>query len=446
MRFTHPFFLYKIMLQLERIKEKFLPLVGWRQPYDIAEQLQDEYLLKSESGLYFNDAHPLMTYQNIKAIMPLDYISHYPAWKNNVAYHEGDKVRKGEVVYSALSDNTDKDPAHNTSDWMVWNMVNDFLRELTEAQIASFVQEFLTMKSLLKESKPLLEQRTFFDGAGRLNASLPNGGYLVGFEITPVRSAGVTSKIERIGLQMVGGTGEVHIYLFHSSQPEPIYDEVFNYTRDGGFQWFRPTEEWYMPYTSDLTDAGGSWYLLYNQNQLPSGMEGVNVSKDWSREPCGTCNIGTIQAWRELTKYLQLSPFKYPAPGTFDEEPTMFDVQDIIYTNTSNYGMNVEVSVGCDLTEWLVGQRNLFATALQKRVAIGCLRTMAMNPDVRVNRYQSNVSKQDIIEEIDGSITRKTHGIGLDLEKAMKAIDLDTRGLDRVCLTCQPLGVKYRTV
>ena len=74
------------------------------------------------------------------------------------------------------------------------------------------------------------------------------------------------------------------------------------------------------------------------------------------------------------------------------------------------------------------------------------LRTMAMNPDVRVNRYQSNVSKQDIIDEIDGSITRKGYGIGQDLERAMKAIDLDTRGLDRVCLTCQPFGVKYRTV
>ena len=163
-----------------------------------------------------------------------------------------------------------------------------------------------------------------------------------------------------------------------------------------------------MPYMNDGTDAGGSWYLLYNQNQLPQGMEGVNVSKDWSREPCSTCNIGSLQAWRELTKYLQISPFKIGAPSTFDEQPTMFDVQDIIYTNTSNYGLNVAVSVGCDLTDFLVEQRDLFATALQKQVAVNVLRLMAMNPDVRVNRYQSNVSKQDIIDEIEGSITRKT--------------------------------------
>lgn len=433
------------MLQLDKIKAKFLPLVGWRQTNDVDEQI-DASLTETVSGLYYNDAHPLLTYQNIKAIMPTDYINRYPAWYSEKQYAVGDKVRRGDEVYRAVQEGTGKSPMEETDYWQEWNIVSDFIQDMTEAQIATFVQEFLTMKSLLKESKPLLEQRTFFDGAGRLNASLPNGGYLVGFEITPVRSAGVTAKIERIGLQMVGGTGDVHIYLFHSSQPYPIYDEVFSYTNNGGFQWFRPTTDWYMPYTSDETDAGGSWYLLYNQNQLPLGMEGVNVSKDWSREPCGTCNIGSLQHWRELTKYLQISPFKIHAVSTFDEQPTMFDVEDIIYTNTSNYGLNVEVSVGCDLTEWLIGQRHLFATALQKQVAVNVLRTMAMNPDVRVNRYQSNVSKQDIIDEIDGSITRKTYGIGQDLERAMKAIDLDTRGLDRVCLTCQPLGVKYRTV
>lgn len=433
------------MLRIKEIQDKFLTLVGWRQTDNASERIDDE-LTDPVSGLYYNDAHPLLTYENIKGIMPTEYINRYPTFDATALYKKNDKVRKGDDVYRAKEASQGYEPAANPTYWEKWNMVSDFIEGLIRAQINTFVQEFLTMKSLQKESKTLLERRTFFDGAGRLNASLPNGGYLVGMEITPVRSMGVTAKIERIGLQMVGGTGDVHIYLFHSSQPYPIHDEVFSYTNNGGFQWFKPSEDWYMPYMNDGTDAGGSWYLLYNQNQLPQGMEGVNVSKDWSREPCSTCNIGSLQAWRELTKYLQISPFKIGAPSTFDEQPTMFDVQDIIYTNTSNYGLNVEVSVGCDLTGFLIEQRNIFATALQKQVAVNVLRLMAMNPDVRVNRYQSNVSKQDIIDEIEGSITRKTYGIGQDLQRAMKAIDIDTRGIDRICLTCLPVGVKYRTV
>lgn len=33
---------------------------------------------------------------------------------------------------------------------------------------------------------------------------------------------GVTTKIEKIGLQMTGATGKVRMYLFHSSQIDPV--------------------------------------------------------------------------------------------------------------------------------------------------------------------------------------------------------------------------------
>jgi hypothetical protein len=49
----------------------------------------------------------------------------------------------------------------------------------------------------------------------------------------------VTAKIERIGLQMTGATGVVRVYLFHSSQVEPIAVQDLEFTKtNGGFQWF----------------------------------------------------------------------------------------------------------------------------------------------------------------------------------------------------------------
>ena len=71
-------------------------------------------------------------------------------------------------------------------------------------------------------------------------------------------------------------------------------------------------------------------------------MEAVNVSKDWSREPCGTCNIGSVETWRQITKYMQISPFMYNAPTTFEEYPELWDIPGNIYTNTLNYGINCE--------------------------------------------------------------------------------------------------------
>ena len=115
-------------------------------------------------------------------------------------------------------------------------------------------------------------------------------------------------------------------------------------------------------------NAGGAWYLCYNQNDLPDGMKGINVSKDWSREPCGTCNIGNLETWRQITKFMQISPFAVPALQTFAEYPELWDIERNIYTNTCNYGINCEVSVGCDLTDFIISQRNLFADALQHQV------------------------------------------------------------------------------
>lgn len=433
------------MIRIPDIVTALQPLVGWRQSYNPAEAIDAE-LLQSESGLFFQDAHPLMTLNNVAAIMPDDFIFQYPAWDKDSEFPAGVKVRYDNKVYISLVENTNKQPDTNTDTWKAYNYLSDYLTQQTQSGIAQTVQTFLQIKGLLRETKDLLERRTFFDGAGRLTNLQQNQGKLVGFEINPVRSMGVTAKIERIGLQMTGATGTVRVYLFHSSQVNPIKVADLNFTKEnGGFQWFT-MPDWYMPYISEGNNSGGSWYLVYNQNDLPQGMQAVTATKDWSREPCMTCNPGSVAGWRELTKYLLISPFKTRAYETFEEYPEMWDIEDNIYTNTCNYGLNVEVTVGCDLTDFIIEQRQMFATVLQRQVAANLLRTMAMNPDVRTNRNQSNVSMQGILYELDGNPQGRETGIGYELRKGYDALDLNTRDIDRICMTCRPVGVRYRTV
>lgn len=434
------------MIRINEIKESFAHLVGWETlPENTASGDWQEYS-ESESGLIYNDAHPLMTLQNIKSAMPEDFILNYPEYSDTADYVRGDKVRIGKVVYYALVDGPSA-PTDENSGWAVFPYLYDYLSRLTQKGVTQLMQRFTADKKIAGESKSLLERMTFFDGAGRLSAILENRSQLVGFEIVPVRSMGVTTKIERIGFQGMGGVGTIRMYIYHTSQVEPMYVMDFNYTKtNGGFQWFSPEDPVYLPYISDGNDSGGAWLLCYNQDDLPQGLEAINISKDWSRDPCGTCNIGSLQAWRELTKYLQISPFCYNAPTTFAEFPEIPDVEMLKYTNTQNYGLNVEISVGCDLTDFIISQRLLFADVLQKQVAYNTLRTMAMNPDVRVNRNQSNVSRMDILYELDGNTQGRKTGLGAELDKAYKAIEIDTKGIDRICLSCNNMGVKYRTV
>ena len=438
------------MIRLQDIQNALLPVVGWQQDYNPQNQI-DDALTQSESGLTFQGAHPLCTLANVRAIMPDDYLYKYPNWNNHTVYQPGAKVKHTNKLWIAKNANVGAEPDQNPDYWAEYNMVSDFVRQLTVNGINTAVQNFIQEKQLQQETKNLLERRTFFDGAARLAATIDPTGKIVGFEIVPVRAMGVTTKIERIGLQMVGATGTVRLYLFHSSQVAPMktIDLAFTNTK-GGFQWFTPTAPIYLPYIpgddGNGNDAGGAWFLCYNQNELPAGMRALNVSKDWSVEPCQTCLGGSIESWRQMTKYLQVSPFGIHAPLDFAEYPEMFDIGQIGYTNTMNYGMNVEISVGCDISDFIISQRAIFATVIQKQVAANVLRTIAMNPDVRVNRNQVNVTRDELLYELDGAPTGRASGLGYELKQAYRALELDTRGLDRICLQCNNHGVKYRTV
>ena len=440
------------MIRINEICEALKNVCGWEQSYDPAKAIDDN-LTQTESGLYFQGAHPLLTLDNMEAIMPDDWGIQYPVWdaltqwKQNKVVQYGNDTNGNKLFWKAKADNVGEEPTEDSLFWSKYNILSDFLERMTRNGIATAIQTFTQIKQLDKETRNLLERKTFFDGAGRIRATLQNNHKLVGFEIVPVRAMGVTAKIEKIGLQMTGGTGVVRMYLFHSSQIDPIKTFDLNFTvTNGGFQWF-PLNDCYLPYISDKNNAGGSWFLCYNQDELPAGMEAINVSKDWSREPCGTCNMGSVEVWRELTKYLQVTPFMYNAPETFAEYPELWDIAYTMYTRTQNYGLNCEITIGCDLTDFIISQRQIFQTVIQRQVAAIALRTLAMNPNVRVNRNQSNATRMDILYELDGNTSGvRPGGLGYDLKKSYEALQIDTQGLDRICLACNNRGVRYRTV
>ena len=427
------------MIRINDIQNALLHLVGWEQSYDPQQQI-NEALTESESGLYFQQAHPMMTLENIRAIMPESYMYQYPAWSATAEYAKGAKVSNADKVWESLADHNDGNaPAAGSEYWTEYDFMSDYLLRMMQQNIAQVVQTFLTKKSLQRESKSLLERMVFFDGAGRINNTIPSGSNIVGFEITPIRSMGVTAKISRVGLQMTGATGKVKLYLFSSDERDPIRTQEVTIAKgNGSMEWF-DLSDWYMR-------GSGCYYLCYNQDDLPEGMEAINVARDWSREPCGTCNRGNLEAWRELTRFLQIAPYRVRALETFEEYPELWDIEDNVYTNTHNYGLNVEVSVGCDLSDFIIKQRDIFATCIQKQMAANVLRTMAMNPDVRVNRRQSNASREDLLYEVDGNPQGRATGLGKELNDAYDALDLDTRGIDRICLTCKPTRVRYTHV
>lgn len=360
----------------------------------------DESLTESESGQYFQDFHPLLTLDNIRSIAP---------------------------DFSRLDNGKDEQ-----------EMFSDWLREKTGASVLRLVENYYSSQMSAKVVKNLLESKVLFDGAGRLADVVRSTGSVVGFEVIPIRAEGVTLRIEMIGLQF-NRNGKVKLYIMHTSSPEPYRTIEVDYEKGGGVQWVE-FNDLYLPYLTDTTDAGGSWFVCYDQSELPEGMMAVQKNRDWSKEPCPTCNRIDYINWQAWSKFLELHPFRVPS-----NNGKMWDVQQNVYTYTTNYGLNMKVTLECDLTAILVAQRRAFQNALGLQVAYDFIREFAYNPNFRLNRMQTNLSRTEILYELDGDSQGRKGGIQYKLEQAMEALRVDTTGMNRVCIPCKSEGVRYRT-
>lgn len=418
------------MYRIAEIVKNFSTLVGWA----------DTNLSTSESGLYYQEANPLLTLRALRGVMPKDWANKYPSYEEGRIYDKGVKVNSNNKVYQSLIAENGQ-PIVNTTAWAEYDVLEDYLTYITERGIKKAVIKVVNEKIVGLETKNIIDRRTLFDGAGRKEGRTENKGHLVGFEITPFRTNSILTTLDKVGLQMYGNVGEVKLYLFHSSQVEPIATKVVNITKsNGSFVWV--DLGWALPYMSEEISAGGSWYVVYNQADMPDYMESINFGRDWSREPCGTCNKGDLQLYRLMQKYATFSPF-YVDVEDWDE--TLWDIEGNMYTAGDNYGLNFMFTMGCDITDLLISERFQFANLIQLQVATDALREIGLNPEVAVNRVQSNVDRNNVLFEVVGD-GQGIRGLQGELTRAYKAMNIELKGLEPVCMACHNKGIRYGAI
>ena len=88
------------MIRIAQIQDELLHLVGWEQSYDPQKQI-DAALTESESGLTYQQAHPMVTLDNLRSIMPEDYYYQYPQYNAATEYGKGVKVSYQNKVWES---------------------------------------------------------------------------------------------------------------------------------------------------------------------------------------------------------------------------------------------------------------------------------------------------------------------------------------------------------
>ena len=402
-----------------QLKAGLIGLVGWRQNYDPAGT-QLSALTSSTSGLYLNDEHPLLNIENLLSIAPeFSKLPTPTAWNSGTTYAIGDLVSLSGTNYIATAASTNQTPP-DTDYWAVYDAFTHWLKSKTEAGILRAVDTWLEKKFYLNTGANLLERKQLLEVAGNLNDKDVNAGRVAGLEIAPFRSRNISLEIEALGLQF-DTSQTVTVYLFSATSPTPLQTQAVSYATAGALQW--ETVNWSVA-------GSGSYYVVVDQ----AAISGRSINSVYEHaNACG--GIAQIPGG----KFFRASAFDVSGGVA-----SLWNLDNMSYTRSTNYGLNLRLNLQCDFTTFILEQKNLFRTAISKQVAIDLLRERAFNPNSRVNRHLANIDRKTLLYEIDGDSQGRPGGMRKQLEEAIEAIQFDDTEIDRYCLPCRRRGVRYK--
>ena len=151
--------------------------------------------------------------------------------------------------------------------------------------------------------------------------------------------------------------------------------------------------------------------------------------------------------WNTWSQYLSVTPFSVSSQNL--NGTNLWDVDDNNQDWCTNFGLNLELTVKCDLTSVICNQATIFAEAYQKHVSLKLIERMAYTTRNNYIAAKNEEAIQTVKLDSHFAIQNKdnnTDGLALEVKKLIKGIDIDLSNLNTVCMPCrQSKGIKKST-
>jgi hypothetical protein len=345
------------------------------------------------------------------------------------------------VYESKIDSNLNKEPEINTNEWKEIDLLSLYLNELRDTAIDEVIRDMVTMKKLNVNTKTLLKDEPLYSGPGRPTDWIVNDDKTVGVEINPRHNArGVKITIDAIAIQ-ADGQVDIPVKFWNSGS---LWAEDVMVTANGrDFSWtVLPTP---IVITNDQYgnhDPMGSFYITYDQVDLDV-MDVQVIKKDWNWEaaPCASCNPYNRKMYNRYNPFFSVRSFSVKGDD-LPQGGSMWDTRMNSYQRDTNWGINLRMSVECDVSQIFCHHKDIFADALSKKIKIMLMEEM-MN-SIRNNDVRERVTKLAQFELQD----RRLGGGDLkrEYQRSLEALEFDFSGLSKVCLPCNQDGIKVRSV
>ena len=375
------------MFDSDKAKTCIKKLFGWKDHHDPSEipALSAE-LKESETGEYYQDKHPALRLDIIKQALP------------------------------------------PTKD------LEEYLTEVEDAAIVEMLNDLTEHKQVKKVGKEILTNDVIIDAVGWKDNLIINDGRFVGIRFKPCMSIGLKERINRLALQLTDPQADLPIYLYHTSQEDPINIFSFSTNKRNSFSWV----DYELDLYADDGQLSGGWYYLgYYQDDLVG--QAINYDKlNWSNGYCKTCDGGKREkTYRKITKYVLMESFYVPAIS-LDPSRKLFEPRAAIETDDKNWGFNFNISGLCDLTNFWCDNRRTLRKALSLKVVQKVLEMMTYSQQIN---FVSEQVYEDIIRELEGNTSTRKRTLPHRYEHALKALNFDHSSINRICL---PASVNSR--
>lgn len=371
------------MFNSTKVVAAYSNLIGWKQHYDVAEINLPLSLTDSDTKEYYQQKHAALRLDLIQALIPENYDL---------------EVYLRETITDATNE-----------------IFNDLIND---RQVGSY-------------GKTLLDQSVLLDRYGWINDKITNMNRFVGFQIKVKSVTALKTMINEIGLQL-DNAQTLTLTLFHSQKTEPLTTIDLTTIGDGNWTW-KISDLELNAFSSELFQ-GGVFIIGYYQEDLIGNA--INYSNfDWNKGFCGSCGSTHSHVWRSIKKHFHIYPIYVPE-GSFVKDE-MFDLNSAIYTHDQSWGLNMKMSVHCDLTDFFIQNRTSFKTLLQWKVVNKILEMMKFSQ--QINNIEKNI-KMMIIRDLEGDIDTKLTNIPTRYSRELRSVKFNTGGINSDCLGCESDG------
>ena len=137
-----------------------------------------------------------------------------------------------------------------------------------------------------------------------------------------------------------------------------------------------------------------------------------------------------------------MSPFYVPS-ASLPHAGLLFDHEDINYNPENNFGLNFNISVVCELSQFWIDNRLSMVTAIGKSVALKIVEMMKASS--QISAVEQNI-QFNLVRDLEGDAETKSVPFWNQVERAMKSTVFDQSNINGACVPCSRKGVTYGAI